>query len=516
MADAFPTREPRTSPALPPGSDLAAFQREMFDLARDGMFLLAQDGSVRESNEAFARMLGYTRAEMKSLHVWDWDTQWSRDELLAMIRELDEPGDNFETRHRRRDGSQLDVEISTNVFRHGDEKLVCCVLRDITERKKAAESLRASEERFAAIFNGTTNALAFTEPGRGSIVDVNAAWGAIMGVPRERALGQTARDLGLWAVPAERDLCLARLQATGHLRDFEVLLTTVSGQRPFLVSADRVAIRGVDYVLWEFRDIEHLREAQREQEQLRRQLYQAQKMEAVGQMAGGIAHDFNNLLQVITGRAEIVSALLPAGHESHKHLAELSAASRRAAALVGQILAFSRRQRMQPEALDLNEVVSGALPLLEQIVGAGVAVCFEPGAALAQVRADRGMIEQLLVNLGVNARDAMDAQGTLRIATANVVVDQDMVAMDERAAPGSYVLLSVTDTGCGMDLSTQARIFEPFFTTKDVGKGTGLGLSVVHGIVRQHAGLVQVASEPGRGSTFNVYLPVIDETGDKA
>lgn len=247
---------------------------------------------------------------------------------------------------------------------------------------------------------------------------------------------------------------------------------------------------------------------------LEKQLLQAQKMEAIGQLAGGIAHDFNNILQAIKGYAELATDDLDAGHPARRSIQQVTNASERAAKLVGQLLAFGRRQILEPAHLEVNEVITGLTGMLERIIGEHIRLAFIPGHHLSTVHADRTMLEQVVVNLCVNARDAMPKGGKLTIETENVGIDDEYCQQNLWAHPGRYVLITVTDTGCGMDAATMEHIFEPFFTTKGTGKGTGLGLSTVYGIIRQHEGMVRVYSELNKGTTFKVYLPAFERPAD--
>ena len=244
---------------------------------------------------------------------------------------------------------------------------------------------------------------------------------------------------------------------------------------------------------------------------LEEELRQAQKMEAVGRLAGGIAHDFNNLLTAITGYSLLVRDRLPSGDPSRADLEEVVRAGERAAALTRQLLAFGRKQVLRPRVIDLNAVVSEMEKMLRRVIGANVDIATALDPALGRVYADPGQIEQVIVNLAVNARDAMPQGGRLTIETRNVELDRASRPPQECVSPGPYVMLSVRDTGSGMSEKVKAHLFEPFFTTKEIGKGTGLGLSTVYGIVKQSGGSITVHSEPGRGAAFNVYLPRIDQ-----
>ena len=246
--------------------------------------------------------------------------------------------------------------------------------------------------------------------------------------------------------------------------------------------------------------------------ELEDQYRQAQKMEAVGQLAGGVAHDFNNILQAMIGYSSMLLDRLPEHDDMHEYAEEIAKGAERAATLTRQLLAFSRRQILEMEDLDLNEVLNNMAKMLRRIISENIELETIENHHLALIHADRGQMEQVLLNLCINARDAMAEGGSLVIETANVEIDRDYCDLHAWATPGHYVLLSITDTGCGMDAQIQAHIFEPFYTTKESGKGTGLGLATVYGIVRQHQGMVHVYSEPGKGTTFKVYLPSVEST----
>jgi PAS domain S-box-containing protein len=241
------------------------------------------------------------------------------------------------------------------------------------------------------------------------------------------------------------------------------------------------------------------------------QLRQSQKMQAIGELAGGVAHDFNNLLMVVKGHAQLLFDRMPKDPSLHHSVQQMERAADRAASLTRQLLAFSRKQVLQPRVLDMNDVVTSMIKMFSRVIGENIEMAFVPGANLGRTKADPGQIEQVLLNLVVNARDAMPTGGRLTIETSNVQLDRSYAAGHASVEPGPYIMLTVTDTGCGMDAETQSRIFEPFFTTKEAGKGTGLGLATVYGVVKQSGGYIWVYSEVGCGSTFKIYLPEVTE-----
>ena len=263
----------------------------------------------------------------------------------------------------------------------------------------------------------------------------------------------------------------------------------------------------------EAEELKKRREAEATLRRTEDQLRQSQKMDAIGRLAGGVAHDFNNMLTAIMGFCQLLRMRTSNQDPDHQELDEIERAAARAASLTRQLLTLSRQQVLEPRVLDLNAAIAEADKLLRRLIGADVALRAIPGENLGAIKADPGQIDQIILNLAVNARDAMPNGGTLTIETVNVELDEQYARGHAQVRPGRYVMLAVSDTGCGMDDETKARIFEPFFTTKEVGKGTGLGLSTVYGIVKQSDGHIEVDSDPGRGSTFKVYLPRTERRG---
>ena len=382
---------------------------------------------------------------------------------------------------------------------------IACILQDITERKLSEKALRNSEERFSKAFRSNPLAITISTEQDGRYLDVNDAFLELLRYKRKDVIGRTSRDLGFWNDPNDRIEMFRQLREKKHLSKYNAQYRTSKGElREAELWVELIELEGQSCLLAITRDIT-------ETQQLEAQFRQAQKMEAVGRLAGGVAHDFNNLLGVITGYADISLGLLTPENPVTRYVSEAKKAAQKAASLTQQLLAFSRKQVVFPKVLDLNEIVQNAIKMFLRLVGEDIAVEFRPTIPLSKIKADSGQIEQVLMNLVVNARDAMPKGGKILIQTTNAEVDEHYIAQHVGAQVGQHVVLVISDTGCGMDENTKAQIFEPFFTTKEVGKGTGLGLSTVYGIVKQSDGYIAVYSEPGRGSTFKIYFPVVHE-----
>jgi len=404
-----------------------------------------------------------------------------------------------------RDGSVRTVLWNSATVIAADGKTPLATIaqgQDITERKRAERVLRDSEERYRQLFEDALDGIALVDAQTGMILDCNPALLKVVGRERHEVVGQSQRILH---PPSEalgevtRSFEQHRQQKAGQT--LEVPILTKAGEvRTAEIKAAVHELQGRKVMVGIFRDItEHKR--------LEEQFRQAQKMEAVGRLAGGVAHDFNNLLFVINGRAELAMDGLKAHDPLRAQLKLIHETGGRAANLTRQLLAFSRRQTLQPRILDLNAVVTDMSKMLFRLIREDITMKMVLDPALRLTKADPGQVEQVLMNLVVNARDAMPQGGKLVIETANVELGEAYCRTHADAKPGHYVMLAVSDTGCGMDDSVKARIFEPFFTTKELGQGTGLGLATVYGIVKQSDGHIAVYSEVGKGTTFKIYLP---------
>jgi PAS domain S-box-containing protein len=384
---------------------------------------------------------------------------------------------------------------------------ILSILESLRQRLAA---LRESEERFRTIVDSVNDAIFVHEIDTGRILEVNQRAREMYGY-RSEEMGDLALEALSQGHPpysqAEAVKIFARARAGAPLV-FEWLARHRDGQTFWVEAAIRRArFAGEDRLVVVVRDIAERKHAEEERARIETQLHQAQKMESVGQLAAGVAHDFNNLLTVINGYAGLLAGQLPPDSAQRDEAEQILHAGERAAELTSQLLVFSRKQPVRVEVLDLNLLILDSKKMLKTVLGEGIelTMALEPG--LGRVRADRGQLNQVLMNLAVNARHAMTDEGRLHIATA-LANSSDTFGSPTPPQPGKCVALSVADTGHGMDAATRERIFEPFFTTKETGKGTGLGLSTVYGIVRQSGGCIQVDSEPDRGSTFRIFLPV--------
>jgi two-component system, cell cycle sensor histidine kinase and response regulator CckA len=374
---------------------------------------------------------------------------------------------------------------------------------------RANESLAMSEERFSKAFHESPLPSGIQSLPDHRFVDVNQRLAAIAGCKREEMIGRTSAELFLWEKPDLANQWVESLLRQDPVRDRAANIRTQAGAlHEVLVSLSPISLGGQPHMLLLAQDVA-------EHALLERQLRQAQKMEAIGQLAAGVAHDFNNILTVIQGHAGIMQQMLDASNPQTKSLDQISRAATRAATLIRQLLMFSRKQVMQFRHLDLNDVLSNAIKMLERLVGEHVQIDFRPQESLPAVHADPSMMEQVAMNLAVNARDAMPNGGRVSITTSLETIRRAPTPMDPEQRHGDYICLTFSDTGIGMDTQILSRIFEPFFTTKPVGKGTGLGLSTVFGIVRQHQGWMEVESKPNHGTTFQIYFPASRQPAEK-
>jgi two-component system cell cycle sensor histidine kinase/response regulator CckA len=596
--------------------------RALFENAADAIYIADTSGRILEVNQAACRMLDYGRDELLATNPIDLVTLHGSASLLEAIERLGRAGGNsFETVQTRRDGSRLPVEISVALIDLADRPAILAIARDISERTRAEEAIRAqalylqqlvdgipipiiatedggrirlankafmdiyrsrdvvgrtpaelgidqgphaqhvaavlggsvqtyetaveangtkrrivhtmapiraadgaiqgianasiditeryeaeqavrrSEELFRTLFENAADAIYIGEPS-GRLIEANEAASRMLGFSREELLSMGISELDTPEAAVLLPNRVAQLMARGRL-SFETAHRRKDGTAvPIEVSAAMIDLGGRPAILAIARDVS-------ERNRLEEQLRQAQKMEGIGQLAGGIAHDFNNLMTAVRGNASLALMSLPDDSPAREELGQIEQAADRAAALTRQLLAFARRSELKPEVIDLSAVVGRLVPMLQRLLGEDVALVTRSASLKGRVLADPSKIEQVIVNLAVNARDAMPDGGELTIEVADAQLDDEFIRQHRLATPGHNVLLAVSDTGTGMDEATMGHLFEPFFTTKAPGQGTGLGLATVDGIVKQSGGCILTDSEPGKGSTFRVYLPSV-------
>lgn len=489
--------------------------RELVNEINEGIFSIDGNGVYTFANKALADIHGVSNPDQLTGRLFiEFVLPHARDEVLWHFQAClagNKPKIEL-VPITRADGRSATLEITASpVMKGGKSTGIKGVVRDITERIRAEEELKKSEERYRALFEDSKDGV-FVSTLEGRFIDVNPAGVEMLGYSTKDELLQVDIANDLFFDADERNALVDEIQRKGFLQDHEHDLKRKDGAKitvletliPIRNSQGKMlAMRGF------MRDITHVK-------QLQHLLLQSQKIEAIGRLAGGVAHDFNNILMAISGYSDLVLAKEErSGFVSRNDIMEIKKAAEQGGNLTRQLLAFSRKQVLDPKILDLNQTVSGMENLLRRLIGEDVYLVIEPNHELGRVKVDPGQIEQVVMNLAVNARDAMQHGGKLIIETANVELDQDYVERHVGAAPGRYVQITVTDSGEGMDETVLSHIFEPFFTTKEAGKGTGLGLATVYGIVKQSGGYIEVYSEPGHGTSFKIYFPRVDSPLDQ-
>ena len=487
----------------------------LLNSAAEAIYGIDLEGDCTFCNPACLRLLGYgTPKDLLGKKMHDLMHHTRADgtpypkqdcEIYVAVRE----GRASHVTHEvlwRADGTSFQTEYwSYPMYKTGELVGAVVTFLDISDRKRAEQALRQSEEKYRELFENATYGI-FRSQLDGALLDVNPALVAMLGYGSKEELLTRNLSRDLYDNPADRRSILDSYGPSGRVSGCEVNWRRKDG-KIIVVRISGGAFRGQD---GSFSHFEVIVEDITERRSLEAQFRQAQKMEAVGLLAGGISHDYNNLLGVILGNADLLLETTPTGAQQH-YAEQIKKATRRAAELTRQLLAFSRKQVLYPVILDLNVVVRDIGKILQRLIGEDVQIVTDLETSLDSTRADRGQIEQILMNLATNARDAMPNGGKFTIRTRNAELGPDDVALHPYAKLGRYVRLSVNDTGVGMTDAIRHRVFEPFFTTKAEGRGTGLGLATVYGIVKQSTGYIWVSSAPGAGATFDIYLPRVDE-----
>ena len=472
--------------------------RALSDAAFESVFI-SEKGICLEQNLCAAKMFGYTPEEAVGRSGLEWIAPEDRALVARHMRE------GFEGLYPvvalRKDGSRFPCEIQARMFDYKGRKVRVTALRDITARKRAEEQVRLQ----AAMLQAAAHGILIADQ-TGQILWVNAAFSKLTGYSAAEAEGQNPRLLKSGKQDAAIYARLWNTVLAGEVWHGELTNRRKDGT----LYAEEMSITPVRDVHGLVSHFIAIKQDVTARHHLEESLRQAQKMESIGRLAGGIAHDFNNVLQIILGFNEMLLAATPETDARRADLVEISKAALYAADLTHQLLAFSRRQTLMPRVLDLNQTLVDSEKMLRRLLGEDVKLALAPAPDLRRTLADPGQITQIIMNLAVNARDAMPHGGRLTMGTGNSDLDAAAAAAQPEAQPGHYVFLAISDTGCGMSAAVQQHIFEPFYTTKGLGRGTGLGLAVIYGIVKQSNGWIHVASRAGEGTTFKIYLPAFE------
>jgi len=496
---------------------------QFLEAVPDAILAVEPDGTIVQINSQTEAMFGYQRSELigQRIEVLVPDSvrraHREHRDAFAQAPKIRRMGAGLDLKGRRRDGSEFDVEISLSPVATGNGTLVLSAIRDISDRKrieaalrrahqeldrKTAQEIGAYRARMASIVDSSEDAIIGKDLD-GTIIAWNRGAEKMYGYSPEEAIGKNIALLSSKENPNEIPHILARIRRGERIDHYESIRIAKNGRR-LDVSISISPIRepggtivGASAIARDITD----------QKRAEGHLRQAQKMEAVGRLAGGVAHDFNNILGIVTACAELLRERVGAAGDAQQYIANIRKAVDRGTSLTRQLLAFTRKSTVQPQLLDLNTRLHDAIKLIHPLMGDDVEIVITARCPSAVIEIDPGYLDQIVLNLAVNARDAMPRGGKLILETSLIEGDALFAEQHQPMKPGPYVMLAVSDTGVGMDSTVLPRIFEPFFTTKEVGKGTGLGLSTVYGIVQQSGGHIWVYSEPGRGSTFKVYLP---------
>jgi len=490
-----------------------------FTTALDLLCIADMNGLFRRLNPQWEVILGYPLAELEGRPFLDLVHPDDVAGTLGAVSDLASgvAVTAFVNRYRARDGSYRWIEWRS----YPAGNLIYAAARDITERKEAEEALKKSEEKYRDIFERAVEGIFQSTPD-GKFLSVNPSFAHMLGYDSPEELISGIVDIAgqMYAHPEERVSFKDGLDEAGStVMGFEQELRRKDGTTIW-VSTNARAVRDSEGTILYYEgtseNITARKEAEETRARLEQQLLQSRKIESLGRLAGGVAHDFNNMLTVILGNAELMKQELPPDHALLKGIGEIEKAAVHSRETARQLLAFSRKQVIEPKIIDLNESIRKTQATLVRLIGEHIDLRFHPGEGLWKIRFDPSQVNQILVNLAVNSRDAMPEGGLLTIRTENRRLGETFCREHPPLTPGDYVLLTVSDNGMGMDGEVLSHIFEPFFTTKEEGKGTGLGLATVYGIMEQNHGFVEVKSEPGQGTEFMIYIPGAEGKAEEA
>ncbi len=500
---------------------LLRFQNEMLDTAAVWIDTLDLQGNITFWNRAAESISGYTREEIVgSAKIWDYlypDPEYRMRvyaEAMAIISEK-KYLENFETTIRTRTGDERVILWHSNIVYGDNEEPVGTIAlgADITEQKKYQKALMENEARMELILKNSSDIIVMINA-EGEQIYVSPSAETITGYTTSELIGKTFPEIvhpdDLPAIVAIWQDALANAVHTTRLQ-YRHIHKTKQWVHLEAIGQNLLGVPSIQAILLNIRDISDRISAENEKLKLQEQLSQSQKMESVGRLAGGVAHDFNNMLSVIIGHAELALAIIKPHDVLYTSIKEIDNAAKRSADLTRQLLAFARKQTISPIVLDVNHAIERVLTMLQRLIGEDISLVWKPHADMSHIKIDPSQLDQILANLCVNARDAIQGTGRVTIETHNKIIDSHFCITHTDVVPGKYLRISVSDTGCGMDKEAREHLFEPFYTTKEVGKGTGLGLATIYGIIRQNNGFIMVYSEKNIGTTFKIYLPIFDD-----
>ena len=481
--------------------------RELVQNVNSIILKMDPEGNVTFFNTFAQRFFDFTEEEMLGRSVAGTivpETGPAGFDLDSMIKDIKihpEKYVNNENENMRRNGERVWVAWTNKAIRDGNGKVIeiLCIGNDITERRRMENELKDYEERFRRLFETAKDGLLLIDKQTGNIVNVNPAIVDMLGYFHDEFIGKQLKDIGLLKDIKDFKETIRELIQAGFINYENVFAETKQGQR---IDVDIYLVDRARFIQCNVRNIT-------ERKKLSAQLLQSQKMEAIGHLVGGIAHDFNNILTAIIGYGSLLHKKIAAVDPMHEYVEQILASSERAANLTHSLLAYSRKQVMEIKRTDVNKIVFGIQKILDRLIGEDIEFKVHMAAEELIANVDRGQIEQVLLNLATNARDAMPLGGVLTIRAERVQINSSFIQVNSYGEVGSYAVISVADTGVGIDEKIAEHIFEPFFTTKGVGKGTGLGLAMAYGIVKQHNGFINVYSRPGEGATFKIYIPLL-------
>ncbi len=493
---------------------------ELMENVDDAVYLVDSRGKIIQANEATRLQLGYVPSALLNIRhdaiLPAKDAHMLQTQLFAAKKNQTQNKMTFETFHIGIGDKRIPVEIKARVITYRDQEVILNVARDIRERKIAEKALRESEERYRSVVESSHDGILIVDHEQ-NIIYANAQLCRILGYPPNEIGGKKFDDF----FPDSHALFTTdphmkhSKSASKDQKNFDFIKKDGERRHGSIRTTRITDSKGNQKTVVQLLDISDQLQAELEKKQLEAQLLHSQKMEAIGTLAGGVAHDFNNLLQVINGYTELLMAMKDKDDPDTKHLREIKNAAQRANDLTDQLLTFSRKSESSSIQINLNDEVKQGYRLLDRTLTNMIETKLYLDSELKMINADPGRLQQVIMNLGVNARDAMPDGGKLVIETKNVFLDEAHCRKYLEAAPGEYVCLSITDNGHGMDEETIKHIFEPFFTTKKTGKGTGLGMSIVYGIIQDAGGYITCYSEPGVGTTFNIYFPADQQPSDE-